>query len=164
MSWFHTIADDSLLPEKSGNLREQPPVNHVRTPSDADLLDAYSQAVIGVVERVGPAVVAITGLPEEGRGGSGSGFVITPDGFAVTNSHVVGGRKRLRAITQDGDKLQVQVIGDDPPTDLALLHLCGKELPPAELGDSRALHIGQLCIAIGNPLGLPLPSRPVSSS
>ncbi len=122
-------------------------------PNDADLLDAYSRAVIGVVETVSPAVVSVSGASGD-RGGSGTGFVITPDGYAVTNSHVVGGRDQLQAETIEGDRIAVQVIGDDPATDLALLRLSARDLPYAEIGDSAALRVGQLVIAIGSPLGL----------
>jgi S1-C subfamily serine protease len=83
----------------------------------------------------------------------GSGFVLTPDGYALTNSHVVGGRQKLRAITADGDSLDAQLIGDDPATDLALLRLSASDLPVIELGASDALQVGQLVIAMGNPFG-----------
>jgi S1-C subfamily serine protease len=120
---------------------------------DSDLLDAYSQAVIGVVGRVGPAVIAVAGHPADREPGQGSGFMITPEGFALTNSHVVRGRRRLRATTEDGDAIDAQLIGDDPSTDLALIRLAAKELPHAELGDSDGLKVGQLVIAVGNPFG-----------
>jgi S1-C subfamily serine protease len=120
---------------------------------DADLLDAYSQAVMGVVGRVGPAVISVAGHPAENSPGQGSGFVITPDGFALTNSHVVHGRQRLRATTEEGDALDARLIGDDPSTDLALIRLAARDLPHAELGDSEGLRVGQLVIAMGNPFG-----------
>ncbi|MGH7200764.1 MAG: trypsin-like peptidase domain-containing protein, partial [Planctomycetaceae bacterium] len=97
-------------------------------PSEADILDAYSQAVVDVVERISPAVVRIGG---EARGGMGSGFLITPDGYALTNSHVVDGRHRLSATTSEGDRLDARVIGDDPATDLALVRLAAADLPYA---------------------------------
>jgi S1-C subfamily serine protease len=122
-------------------------------PHDAALLDAYSQAVIGVVRRVGPAVISISGQAEVRSGGQGSGFIITPDGFALTNSHVVHGLHRLRAVTEEGDALDVRLIGDDPSTDLALIRLAARDLPHAELGDSDVLQVGQLVIAMGNPFG-----------
>jgi S1-C subfamily serine protease len=121
---------------------------------DAELLDAYSQAVVNVVEKVSPAVISVQGRKDEKQAGSGSGFVITPDGYAVTNSHVVGGRPRLLAETTDGDHIHVDVIGDDPATDLALLRLASRDLPYAEIGDSGALRVGQLVIAMGSPMGL----------
>lgn len=121
-------------------------------PRDVDLLDAYSQAVIHVVESVSPAVLSLTGTNE--RSGSGSGFVITPDGFAITNSHVVGGQTELRATTADGDRIAARVVGDDPATDLAILRLAANDLPFSTLGDSEALRVGQMVIAIGSPLGL----------
>lgn len=119
--------------------------------AEEDLLDAYSQAVISVVETISPAVVAVGGLSESG--GSGSGFLISPDGYAVTNSHVVHGRKRLVTTTFEGDHIDTQVIGDDPSTDLAMLRLAARELPYAQFGDSEALRAGQLVIAMGSPLG-----------
>jgi S1-C subfamily serine protease len=124
-----------------------------RAADDADLLDAYSRAVIGVVEKVSPAVISLSGQRGD-RGGSGTGFLITPDGYAVTNSHVVGGREKLLAETIEGDRVDATVIGDDPATDLALLRLAARELPFAEMGDSASLRVGQLVIAIGSPLGL----------
>src|SRR5436309_5372378 len=120
---------------------------------DAELLDAYSEAVIGVVGRVGPAVISVAPHPTDEQPGQGSGFVITPDGFALTNSHVVGGRGRLRATTEEGDALDARLIGDDPSTDLALIRLAARDLPHADLGSSDGLRVGQLVIAMGNPFG-----------
>jgi S1-C subfamily serine protease len=119
------------------------------------LLDAYSQAVIQVVERVSPAVISVSGRDENGRGGGGSGFIVTPDGYAITNSHVVDGRPQLQAETNEGDRLRVELVGDDPATDLALVRLAANGLPYTQLGDSDALRVGQLVIAMGSPLGLP---------
>lgn len=120
---------------------------------DLDVLDAYSQAVIEVVDSVSPAVISVRGAANT-RGGAGSGFVITPDGFAVTNSHVVDGRSELLAETSEGDRIPARVIGDDPATDIALIRLVAADLPYARLGDSNALRVGQLVIAMGSPLGL----------
>ena len=98
-------------------------------------------------------MISVMGAKGDRESGMGSGFVLTPDGYALTNSHVVGGRQKLRAITADGDSLDAQLIGDDPATDLALLRLVASDLPRAELGDSDGLQVGQLVIAIGNPFG-----------
>ena len=123
---------------------------------DAELLDAYSRAVIGVVEKLGPSVVAVTGPDNAvgGRGGSGSGVIISPDGFALTNSHVVGGRTKLKVYTHEGDRLDAAVVGDDPATDLALIKISAGGLLHALLGKSQGLRVGQLVIAMGNPFGL----------
>jgi S1-C subfamily serine protease len=121
---------------------------------DADLLDAYSQAVIHVVETVSPAVISIFSRDENGRGGSGSGFIVTPDGYAITNSHVVDDRPQLEAETAEGDRLRAELVGDDPATDLAVVRLSASGLPYTQLGDSEALRVGQLVIAMGSPLGL----------
>lgn len=120
---------------------------------DTDLLDAYSQAVVAVVEAVGPAVLSL-GEADGGPGGSGSGLVITPDGFVLTNSHVAAGRSRLTATNREGDRLEGRLIGDDPATDLALLRVSATDLPATRLGDSAGLRPGQLVIALGSPLGL----------
>jgi S1-C subfamily serine protease len=122
--------------------------------SDADLLDAYSQAVIHVVETVSPAVISIFGRDSDGRGGAGSGFIVTPDGYALTNSHVIDDRPKLMAETADGDRLRAELVGDDPATDLAVIRIASNGLPYAQLGDSDALRVGQLVIAMGSPLGL----------
>jgi S1-C subfamily serine protease len=120
---------------------------------DAALLDAYSQAVIHVVETVSPAVISVTGRGADGRGGGGSGFIVTPDGYAITNSHVVDNRPKLEAESAEGDRLRAEVIGDDPATDLAIVRLAASGLPYAQLGDSDALRVGQLVIAMGSPFG-----------
>jgi S1-C subfamily serine protease len=128
------------------------PVNRASV-RDAELLDAYSQAVIHVVETVSPAVISVTGRGENGRGGGGSGFIVTPDGYAITNSHVVDGRPKLQAETGEGDRLRAEIIGDDPATDIAVVRLAANGLPYAQLGDSDALRVGQLVIAMGSPFG-----------
>jgi S1-C subfamily serine protease len=121
--------------------------------NDLELLDAYSRAVISVVDGLGPAVICVEGPRGETRGGQGSGVLLTPDGYALTNSHVANGRQRLSAVTEDGDRLDAELVGDDPHSDLALVRLAARDLPFAELGDSDALRVGQLVIAMGNPLG-----------
>ncbi len=142
------LVDDSHSPESQ---RTAPAAS---TPAgDSALLDAYSQAVIGVVESVGPSVVLIARTEQNAQSGMGSGVLISPDGFALTNSHVVGGQARLTATTHDGDTLAADLVGDDPATDLALVRLAARELPFAPLGDSSTLRVGQLVIAMGNPYG-----------
>jgi S1-C subfamily serine protease len=135
---------------------QNPPTTKVSSPAeatrDADLLDAYSQAVINVAQNVGPAVIAVAARGDQ-RGGMGSGFLVTPDGYAVTNSHVVHGRNSFTATTEEGDKIAADLVGDDPSTDLALLRLAARDLPYATFGDSQALQVGQLVIAMGNPFG-----------
>src|SRR3984885_7894866 len=126
--------------------------------SDQALLDAYSNAVIGVTERVGPAVVRVeTGDKTPGarsRGGLGSGIVISPDGLVLTNNHVVGSSRQIRLRDNEGIVTDARVLGVDPDTDLALLRADGaRDLPYASLGNSRNLRRGQLVVAIGNPLG-----------
>ena len=121
--------------------------------ADSDLLDAYSRAVIAVVQKITPVVISVTGPSGEDRGGVGSGFLLTPDGYALTNSHVAHGRRRLRIITPEGDTLDADLVGDDPATDLALIRVAARDLPFAELGDSEDLQVGQLVIAMGNPFG-----------
>ena len=131
---------------------------------DSALIDAYSEAVIHAVEVVSPAVVRIDGQrrqtgrrrrEDDSAAGSGSGFVITPDGFVVTNSHVVSGATELRVTGSDGQHHRADVVGDDPDIDLALLRVAqnGGHLPFVTLGDSDAVKVGQVAIAIGNPYG-----------
>jgi S1-C subfamily serine protease len=125
---------------------------------DRDLLDAYSRAVVNVVDRVGPAVLSIqvtkakAGRSPAGEG-AGSGVIITPDGFILTNNHVVEGAKTLAGTLTDGNTYPVSVVGTDPATDLAVVRMDSGKLPFAELGDSDTLKVGQLVIAIGNPFG-----------
>ena len=127
-------------------------------PFDGALLDAYSAAVIAAVDAVGPSVVHLRAqfrsTRRRGANGSGSGFVFTPDGFALTNSHVVRGAHTLEAAFADGVTAPAQLVGDDPETDLAVVQVARPGvLPIAPLGDSTGLRPGQLVIAIGNPLG-----------
>ena len=125
--------------------------------NDDELLDAYSRAVIGAVDIVSPAVVGIevghrnrpTGQPS----GIGSGFLFTPDGLIITNSHVVHGAQAVDVRLPDGRESQADVIGDDPATDLAVLRISGGPFPWISLGDSSAVRVGQVAIAVGNPYG-----------
>jgi S1-C subfamily serine protease len=128
--------------------------------ADERLLDAYSQAVVSAAEAVSPAVVKIDvrrrlHTPQGPReaAGSGSGFIFTPDGLILTNSHVGGGASKLQVSLNDGSTLDADLLGDDPHTDLALVRVSGGKLPTVALGTSRTLRVGQLAIAIGNPYG-----------
>ncbi len=126
--------------------------------SDVELLDAYSRAVITVVDTVGPAVVSISAgrLPknnEPEQTGSGSGVIIAPDGYILTNDHVVHASRQLTISLTDGTTHAAALVGTDPATDLAVIRAEAAKLPFAALGESASLQVGQLIIAIGNPFG-----------
>ena len=130
-------------------------------PSGSVLLDAYSNAVISASEKISPSVVKIdvaqagrsrSGEPRERQGG-GSGFVFTPDGLILTNSHVVHDATRMQVSFSDGHRFPAHTIGDDPATDLAVIRIDAPQIVAAPLGDSQKLRVGQLAVAIGNPYG-----------
>ena len=136
--------------------------NPTREESKGDdaLLDAYSRAVVNVVKKVGPAVVAIGIQKTQGQrtrdgenDGAGSGMIIAPDGFVLTNDHVVENTRSVDVSLTDGHSYRAEIVGSDPATDLAVVRVSASGLPSVELGDSDSLSVGQLAIAIGNPLG-----------
>lgn len=155
---FNTISGDNFG-EKGGS---QAAGRNARQHENAELLDSYSRAVIGAVEKVSSAVVNIAirqnsqgsyQMPPQEVQGSGSGFLFTPDGFIITNSHVVHNASEISVTLSDGRHFQANMIGDDPHTDVAVIRVNGADLPYAQIGDSDGLQVGQLVIAIGNPYG-----------
>ncbi|HLY32685.1 MAG TPA: trypsin-like peptidase domain-containing protein [Ktedonobacterales bacterium] len=155
MGWFGT----SRTPA-------QPNAAHGPTPAEIEALDAYSRTVVGVVNKVGPAVVQV-GVTKAVRApgsvmarlaeGAGSGVIFTPDGYILTNHHVVDGARRIVITLADGRDLNADVVGVDPETDVAVVRVpteAGHALPAAQLGNSDKLMVGQLVVAIGSPAGL----------
>ncbi|HWY88511.1 MAG TPA: trypsin-like peptidase domain-containing protein [Gemmataceae bacterium] len=141
--WQHFLSNDASSPQA-------PQPEPAR--AEAEALDAYSRVVVGVAETLRPAVVNLRA--GKGRdGGSGSGVLFTPDGFLLTNAHVVGLQERVRVRSSDGREFQGRVVGSDPWTDLAVVQAEARDLAYANLGDSAKLRVGQLVVAIGSPLG-----------
>jgi S1-C subfamily serine protease len=160
------VARPRLIDTLNGGLRLINAVNPIGGQStapadalpDADAFDAYSRTVVGVAERLRPSVahLRVRGRTRRGRvaEGAGSSVAITPDGYMLTSAHVVAGGTKARAEFSDGREAEVEVVGADPLSDLALLRTEARELTPAELGDAEKLRVGQLVVAIGSPAGL----------
>jgi S1-C subfamily serine protease len=160
MAFAYDLPDS---PESAAASGAAPPEGAAPVEADA-ALDAYSRAVTQAVERVGPAVVSIyvdsttaanrrNGNDRSRPGGAGSGVVVTPDGYVLTNEHVVMRAKQVRAVFVDGRSVAARVVARDPATDLAVLRAEASGLPYAEWFQSQQLRVGQLAVAVGNPLG-----------
>jgi S1-C subfamily serine protease len=145
MNFWQELLSDESEPGTAGASASQ-------SPDDDQLLDAYSRTIVDVAELLRPAVVNLR-VPRSGGGGSGSGVLFAPDGFLLTNHHVVRGQRELRVRLSDGREMAGRLIGADPWTDLAVVQADHSGLPFARLGDSARLRVGQLAIAIGSPLG-----------
>jgi S1-C subfamily serine protease len=131
---------------------EPAPTPTPQQPTEGEALDAFSRVVVTVAEKLRPAVVNLR-VGEGPRGGTGSGVLFAPDGFLLTNHHVVAGSEHVRVRLNDGSEQRGDVVGNDPWTDLAVVRIGGERHPFAHLGDSAKLKVGQLAVAIGSPLG-----------
>jgi S1-C subfamily serine protease len=143
---------DILVASETAGHR-QPPVSSAPARDDIALLDEYSRTIVSAVDRVAPSVVNIESRINGSRGGSGSGFIIAPDGFILTNSHVVHGAREIVVNLSDGRESRAHLVGDDSDTDLAVIRIDAAQLSHVRLADSETLRVGQIAIAIGNPLG-----------
>jgi S1-C subfamily serine protease len=143
--WQHFIADGGAIDPTEPRPRDP-------LPTEGEALDAFSRVVVDVADQLRPAVVNLR-VGHGSRGGSGSGVLFAPDGFLLTNHHVVQGSRTVRVRLSDGTELGGRVVGNDPWTDLAVVQADGAGLPYAKFGDSAALKVGQLVVAIGSPLG-----------
>ncbi len=144
--WQHFITNGGEDTDAPGEPKRE------STPEPEDVLDAFSRAVVGVADKLRPAVVNLR-VGKGMRGGSGSGVLFTPDGFLLTNHHVVQGHEKVRVRLSDGAEMSGRVVGNDPWTDLAVVQAEGGSFPFATFGDSAKIKVGQLAVAIGSPLG-----------
>jgi S1-C subfamily serine protease len=154
------VSTDEALPSPHAQMQADDTAPSHLSPearADADLLDAYSHAVVGAADRVSPAVLQIITHKRAGAtfkpSGTGSGFLISADGLALTNSHVVHGADKIEVVLADGRRPDVTLVGEDPDTDIAVLRVYAPNLKPAVLGESSKVKVGQVAIAIGNPYG-----------
>ena len=149
------LPSHELVAAAEGDEASAPSLLRADEEPDALLLDAYSTSVTAAVARVAPAVahLRVPAVRRGPNGGSGSGFLITPDGYLITNSHVAGAATEIEVTLSDGRTTSADVVGDDPDSDLAVLKVAATDLAWCRLGDSRKLRVGQIAIAIGSPYG-----------